>query len=498
MRRIGLCLFCGLAALDACRFSKTDSWQTTLHGITSQSSPKAADLTGDGIGDVVLGAGGPEWSPTEAGVVALDGADGRLLWRVPTRNQIVGSAQFQDITGDGTPDVFIGGRSAELRAIDGKTGRPLWEFFNTTDRAGPRRAGWFNFFTPQWTPDLDGDGLRDLLVTNGGDALAPPGMPARPTGRVLLVSARTGKLLHMAFVPDGRETYCSPLLTNFGRPGGPLAVVFGTGGETLPGHLYVAPFDDVRAGRFTRAVAVDSGRRKGFVAPPLLADLTGDGVPDLVVNAVEGRTVLIDGATLKKRWQVSYPNAEVYSMPTVGFFTGNDRVPDVFVAYHIGTYPDFSEAVQVLIDGKTGRVAREIHAGAFTYASPLTADLTGDGRDDALLVVIDEKTTGGDPKPVYGLAVYDFFRGKIHRLGPETPGANFASTPWLGDLDGDDRLDLLTCGSPALTKRFPGSTTFQKPDLSLIVQRLRLGTGPRPDAVRWGSYLGNRSDGIFR
>jgi len=489
-------LFFLLPALLACRNPDNGPWQTTLPGLTSASSPRAADLTGDGILDVVMGAGGEEWVPSESGVIALDGADGHLLWSAPARNQIVGSALFQDLTGDGTPEVFIGGRSAELRALDGKTGRTLWEFFKTDEKHGARKAGWFNFFNGQWTPDQDGDGFRDLLIANGGDALAPPGMPHRPTGRILLLSAKTGKILANAYAPDLRETYGSPLLTDFGKKNGEPYVIFGTGGETLPGHLYVAPFSDLTRGKFNHAVVVDSGVRKGFVAPPLLADLSGDGILDILVNAVEGRTVLIDGATLRKRWEVRYPNAEVYSMPVVGNFWGDDTAPDVFVAYHVGTYPDFREGIQRLIDGKTGRVVREFRGGSFSYASPLSVDFNGDGRDEVLLVDVFDKPVGGDLRPHYRLRVFDFFRKKVATLGPEMPGANFAITPWLGDLDADGKPDLVFGGSPALVKQFPGSTTFQKPALDLTMQRLRLGIPA--SAVGWGGYLGVKGDGVYR
>lgn len=111
----------------------------------------------------------------------LDGKTGKLLWHAPGRNQFYGSATFLDINRDGTPDVIIGGRSAELQALDGKTGRKLWEFFATTERMGHKKAGWFNFSNAQLIPDQDGDGLDDLLIANGGDAtigdVLPP--PAR-------------------------------------------------------------------------------------------------------------------------------------------------------------------------------------------------------------------------------------------------------------------------------------------------------------------------------
>jgi|GEM_PF-5925214 len=46
--------------------------------------------------------------------MALDGKTGSMFWHTSGRNQIFGSATLLDINRDGTPDVIIGGRSAEL------------------------------------------------------------------------------------------------------------------------------------------------------------------------------------------------------------------------------------------------------------------------------------------------------------------------------------------------------------------------------------------------
>lgn len=65
-------------------------------------------MNNDGIKDIVIG-GGREFSATNYAVIAFDGKDGSVLWKVKERNQVVGSAVFKDITQDGIPDVFIGG-----------------------------------------------------------------------------------------------------------------------------------------------------------------------------------------------------------------------------------------------------------------------------------------------------------------------------------------------------------------------------------------------------
>lgn len=94
---------------SACQslFFKPDKWAQTIPNVGSMSSPVATDLNKDGIKDIVIGAGGKEFVNTSEGVLALDGRDGTILWKVPARNQVVGSAICQDITNDGIDDIFI-------------------------------------------------------------------------------------------------------------------------------------------------------------------------------------------------------------------------------------------------------------------------------------------------------------------------------------------------------------------------------------------------------
>jgi len=121
--------------------------------------------------DIVIG-GGLDGSPESRGVVALDGATGSLLWSFPTEDEIFGSAKFLDITGDNIKDVFIGGRYAEFYAIDGATGAMIWEFF-PHHVAEAVDSGWFNFYSPQFVPDQNADGVEDILVANGGNHALP-------------------------------------------------------------------------------------------------------------------------------------------------------------------------------------------------------------------------------------------------------------------------------------------------------------------------------------
>lgn len=72
---------------------------------------------GDCILDVIMGAGNVEFHPSDSAIIAINGATGKMLCTTRARDQIFGSPIFNDITGDGIPDVFIGGRAAEMKAI---------------------------------------------------------------------------------------------------------------------------------------------------------------------------------------------------------------------------------------------------------------------------------------------------------------------------------------------------------------------------------------------
>src|SRR5690606_25529700 len=54
----------------------SQSWTTSFRRIGTLSSPAWTDLNGDGVLDVVLGAGSVEFHPSDSGVLALDGDDG--------------------------------------------------------------------------------------------------------------------------------------------------------------------------------------------------------------------------------------------------------------------------------------------------------------------------------------------------------------------------------------------------------------------------------------
>lgn len=63
-----------------------------------------------------------------------------------------------------------------------------------------------------------------------------------------------------------------------------------------------------------QAVSIYSNRYKGVMTPPVLIDITGDGVLDIVLADFNSSVVAIDGEKLTQLWNFTYQNsAETYA-----------------------------------------------------------------------------------------------------------------------------------------------------------------------------------------
>jgi outer membrane protein assembly factor BamB len=463
---------------------QNNSWSVSLENIGTYSSARLADLNKDKVLDIVLGAGGKEEVHSDTAVIAIDGATGKLLWTIPGSNQYVGSAVFIDINADGTPDVFIGGRWAQLSAIDGATGKQIWTFFSQRTKTDGSDGGWFNFTTPQLVPDQDADGIADLIIANGGDARAEPFDSNRPAGKILVISSKSGKILADVSVPDGKETYMSVVCDTKEKD---TDVYFGTGGETLSGHLYRTRLSAIMQGNISQATVLASSDTKGFISSPVLADLDKDGVKDLIVNAVDGRMLAINGASDSLLWQVQLTGTEAYTIPALGLFN-NDSIPDIFANFAIGTFPKLNWSVRFMIDGKTGSFIYRDTIPAFQYASAVTADLDGDGLDEVIVNQSEMKNKQFERVYYSYLLAFDVAHKKNYPLGDTIRATNLASTPWIGDMDGDNEFDIVYSAVQYQGVKFD----LQKP-LGLLLNRHKTGIKIKTPS-RWGAYLGSGYD----
>jgi hypothetical protein len=290
-------------------------------------------------------------------------------------------------------------------------------------------------------PDPELLGTGDTALAAGGTVrvIGPDG-----TTRVNADSLGRGAFTRAA-VADFTGDGIADLVVGTG-PGAATRVVV-LDGVTQKELFAVDPFE----ARFTGGVFVTAG------------DLTGDGVPDLVVTPDEGggpRVRVFSGAGFKQVadfFGIDDPDFRGGARAAVGDLSG-DGVGDLVVAAGFGGGPRVA-----VFDGTSlvsGAFTRKPLPDFFAFEPTLrngvyvtAGDLTGDGRAD----LVAGAGPGGGPR----VSVFD---GGELLAGRQTRAADFfAGDPdsrtgvrvAAKDLDGDGRADLVTAG-PGGTARYLG------------------------------------------
>ncbi|MCB0736240.1 MAG: T9SS type A sorting domain-containing protein, partial [Bacteroidetes bacterium] len=352
------------------------------------------------------------------------------------------------------------------------------------DISTAKDSGWYNFYHPQFVKDLDADGLNDLLVVNGGDASKSyTDTVGRPAGKLLILSSKTGKILHSGTAPDAKEMYMAPVIHDFDGNGS-QTIIYGTGGETYSGSLYRIELNDfLKDNSLAKSKPLIFTPKSGFIPPACIADLDDDNIMDLVVQAYNGTIYALDGKTFLQKWKVENKGFETQCTPAIGNFTGSYH-PDVFAVLYKGNTPSFKDYRQLLIDGKTGKVAFKDSLADLHFTSPSAFDFTGDGRDEAILSYNFRK--GG--KWIHEIVALDFKTRKTEVISSSV-GTDLACTPLIHDLNKNGKLDLvyahrLDSLSPQIPNGFAVKTHFGIADAHAV-------------GVAWGSYLGTNWNGTY-
>lgn len=476
--------------------SKTKSelvWTKDIPVIGSQSSPRTTDLNKDGVLDIVIGAGKNEFQKSDMGILAFDGKTGNILWKQEANDQVFGSAVFCDLTGDNIKDVFIGGRSPQLKAIDGSNGNLLWEYNYDKHKDDPvLRYAKFNFNNGVLVPDQNNDGIEDLLTVNGGNALAVPYLSRdRYPGVLMLLDTKTGNVIAADTMPDGKESYMTPLC--FSQHGSKdLRIVFGTGGETIDGNLYISSMSQLLEKKLSQAKVIATDTGHGFIAPATLADINGDRNLDIIAISHGSKAVAIDGKDYHTIWSKTFPGTECSNSFAAGYFT-NDAVPDFFTFISKGQWPNSEGSVQIMLNGKDGSLEYKDSIGCTGFSTPVVYDLNDDGRDEAIISVNEFDCSLGyaskRPKQMENkLIAINFADKSINTIDQSVGFKNVFSTPWIGDLNKDGYMDIIYC------------QYFHHGDLlAFLGMRVkRIDTPVKIKVpVKWGAFLGSNSDGIF-
>ena len=173
----------------------------------------------------------------------------------------------------------------------------------------------------------------------------------------------------------------------------------------------------------------------------------------------------------------------------IGHFN-QDSIPDFFVTFAQGVWPDLSWTKQALINGKNGNIDYRDSLGYYQTSSPVVVDLTGDGIEEVILSVDYQVLDSLGAKSFYTtLYAIDFTQNQSMPIVEGMPGHNVSSTPWIGDMDNDRMLDIVYCHGTNAKKTY----TFD----GLRVNRLKT-TIPITKPIKWGAYMGSNYDGVYR
>ena len=82
-------------------------------------------------------------------------------------------------------------------------------------------------------------------------------------GKLIFVSGNSGKILKAFPTPDHAETYFSPVV--YLSRNGTQLVVFGTGGETDSGGLFIIQLKKLFQGLVNQAIKIASKKGKGII-----------------------------------------------------------------------------------------------------------------------------------------------------------------------------------------------------------------------------------------
>ena len=236
-------------------------WQRRFPKFGAEGNLRLINITKDDVLDVVFGFGTgadgynvPDLvcdiyfggkKPCFGGVQALDGRTGNPIWTLWASHEIFAITCQGDLDNDETPDCVAGGRAGVFFAFSGKTGKILWQFENHLIK-----SDLMSVYAAQFINDVNNDGTPDVLAVHGGDELSDPALEEKMFGRIMIFDGRNGSVLSWMQTPDRREIYYPPQMLH--GLDGEHYVLFGTGGSSNSGSLYVISIDNLYKRRVSK------------------------------------------------------------------------------------------------------------------------------------------------------------------------------------------------------------------------------------------------------
>ena len=462
-----------------------------------------SDVNGDGIDDVLVGAFSEDGGATNAGrAYIFDSVTGNPIRTLtspnsePSGNFGIGLASVPDADGDGQEDILVGAWNEN--AVTGGGGRAYLfsgesgVLLRTVESPAAESGGVFGR-TVAGVPDLDGDGLGELLIGARGEDGG-----ALNAGRAYLFRSGQGGMPPIAEDDLATTAQDTPVtidvLANDSDPDGdPLAIdmvgspMSGTAEVVLEQIRYTPALGFSGIDSFTYTVSDGTGgtdealvtvtvtqstegivpltspnvESLGFFGRSVAAvpDADGDGRDDLLVGANledgelpdEGRAYLFSGATGTLLQTLASPNPEDsgffgWSVAGVPDADGDGR-GDLLVGAILEDGEFSDEGRAYLFSGATGALLQTLDSptpaegGSFGASLAGVPDVDGDGQADLLVGANAEAEANGQAHLFSGATGLPI--RTLTSPNPEFGGRFGVSVSGVADADGDGRVDLL-------------------------------------------------------
>lgn len=395
------------------------------------SSPAVADVTGDGQPEIIVGGMNSRvrvYDIAHGSTIVLDPGGYELSTFDPGKyvGNTPAAPAIGDIDGDGVDDVVIANTGARLAAYSVRDGvsRELYNHF-----AAPAFEGATNglFGTPALAY-VDRDDRLDVVTSNWGQTIeawsGPAGEPI-PQARQWVLDSIWSSPAIGDITGDGTQ---SIVVGGDCDGGGPSQPCYGAGGGG-----YVWAFDYLGRERWRHFVP-----RAVIWSSPALIDLTGDGALDVVVGTglfwlgpEANKIFALDGRTGAVLWEAATEGA-TFGSPSVGMVNGQPRVWSMVGGGKLHSWDAHGNLLWAtcVTDG-------DCSPAAGTWGGVAIADVNNDGRLDAV-VAAEQK-----------LRVLDALNGNELievRSGYPTTLFSSNSTPTVAEVNGQTWIVHLNIG----------------------------------------------------
>ncbi|XP_029672329.1 uncharacterized protein LOC115240981 isoform X1 [Formica exsecta] len=365
-------------------------WTKSLPKLTSEAPLRSNDVNFDGIEDIIVGFStgldtmdAPEYictlyfgnqTPCLGGVLALNGKTGETIWTHWTAHAIFSIDCGVDLTNDKIKDCIISGRGGILQAINGRDGSNIWEIPIQDTVASPQQQRILDIYDARFITDMDGDGIGDVIASH---AMQSDDVRA---SNVLIISGRSGDIIRKVNLPDTEQLFIAPQIMV--QSDGENIFVLATSSQQQAGGLYIVSQANMFYGDLQlRKLHHNTG--KGALLPPILIDITSDGIEDIVAAMFNSTIMAYNGSTFEPIWNYTVPNSEVISIPIPGYYN-DDNIPDFMIKHQIGAgFPTYYYTVATIIDGRNGQplLEKPIEDSLSRQMSGLSVTVDGFGND---------------------------------------------------------------------------------------------------------------------